>query len=157
MIDDFEAALLEEKKKLCPRLHFNLTKLQRKTLKLLHQNPKFIIFACDKNLDPAIIERKEYIKRVFQDHLLNETTYKPLDESSSQWRLYFLYDQVQAFFKKIRKCVRESRTNLLSTIYEPQAPSCPILHHRKSPKKSMEIPPHCKHFWLTHVLCLEMG
>ena len=108
MIDDFEAALLEEKKKLCPRLHFNLTKLQRKTLKLLHQNPKFIIFACDKNLDPAIIERKEYIKRVFQDHLLNETTYKPLDESSSQWRLYFLYDQVQAFFKKFENVLEKA-------------------------------------------------
>jgi hypothetical protein len=56
----------------------NLTKRQEEILSSLRRAKQFIILPTDKNLGPAIMERSTYITRCFNDHLLNESTYKVL-------------------------------------------------------------------------------
>jgi hypothetical protein len=43
-----------------------------------------MIIKTDKNLGPAIIDRKQYVLRAFQDHLCNEDTYQQLHPSAAQ-------------------------------------------------------------------------
>jgi hypothetical protein len=49
-------------------------------LRLLKDHQDFVVFLTDKNLGPAIIERKEYIRRALKDHLLDQETYKQLTD-----------------------------------------------------------------------------
>ena len=57
------------------RRHFNLSKQQRHTLQRIQQDLRFIVVATDKNLGPAILERDNYIERVYTDHLDCRVTY----------------------------------------------------------------------------------
>jgi hypothetical protein len=43
----------------------------------------FIIFPADKNLGPCILERREYIRRGFSDHLSDQTTYQSLSAAEA--------------------------------------------------------------------------
>ena len=56
----------------------NLLRHQRFALEHLRQQNDFLIVACDKNLGPSIIERDEYIKLAFRDHLSDPNTYQYL-------------------------------------------------------------------------------
>ena len=40
----------------------NLLPHQQRALRILQQQETFLIFPCDKNLGPAIIERHDYLK-----------------------------------------------------------------------------------------------
>jgi hypothetical protein len=44
-------------------------------LQTLRQNEAFIVVPTNKKLGPAIMERAQYIRRIHQDHLSDETTY----------------------------------------------------------------------------------
>jgi hypothetical protein len=78
-INEFTTALSSEfKAKLKSR--DNLLDSQRQSLKWLMDNPELVVFATDKNLGPAITERKTYVERAFIDHLLDKSTYQQLSE-----------------------------------------------------------------------------
>ena len=51
------------------KAQYNLTKLQRRTLKQLKDNQQITILKSDKNLGIAMIKREEYIKAIPQEHL----------------------------------------------------------------------------------------
>ena len=54
----------------------NLLPHQRRTLCWLRQQQDLLVVNCDKNLGPAVIERSEYIKLAFKDHLNDDSTYQ---------------------------------------------------------------------------------
>ena len=56
----------------------NLLPHQERALESLRNQDDFVIMNCDKNLGPAIIERTEYIRLVFRDHLSDQRTYQRL-------------------------------------------------------------------------------
>jgi len=62
----------------------NLLPHQRACLRELRTNPELIICKTDKNLGPAIMDRKRYIELAFRDHLSDRNTYRQLtkDEAS---------------------------------------------------------------------------
>eukprot|EP00957_Ditylum_brightwellii_P105469 8040169-Ditylum_brightwellii.AAC.1 len=54
----------------------NLLPTQLNTLSLLQKNNDLLAVQCDKNLGPAIIETKTYIKKALDDHLHDIKTYR---------------------------------------------------------------------------------
>jgi hypothetical protein len=56
----------------------NLLLHQTKALNYLRNQQDFLVVQCDKNLGPAIIERNEYIKLAFRDHMSDTLTYRRL-------------------------------------------------------------------------------
>jgi hypothetical protein len=71
-----------------PHPKSNLTPRQLELILALQQDKRFIVGATDKNLGPFIIERDVYIKRCFQDHLLNTSTYKRLTDEDAKLMRY---------------------------------------------------------------------
>ena len=101
----------------------NLLPHQHRALRTLQQQQTFLIVPCDKNLEPAIIERHDYLKIAMRDHLSDTTTYKSLttseiDRYSSEIQKYILGWQKK--YKKIDKngtCFSLQRTEIKSTPY----------------------------------------
>jgi hypothetical protein len=52
------------------RVNPNLLMFQRHILTDLRNSKELMIVMTDKNLDPAVIERDVYIRRIFHDHLI---------------------------------------------------------------------------------------
>jgi hypothetical protein len=59
----------------------NLTKFQRRLLQFLRTNDDFIVIPTNKNLGLAILERNQYIRRAFLDHLMDQNTYLQLTKT----------------------------------------------------------------------------
>ena len=49
-------------------------------MQFLKDNDIYIVIQGDKNLGPCIMERELYIYKAFEEHLGNESNYKPLTE-----------------------------------------------------------------------------
>jgi hypothetical protein len=69
------------------RTRSNMLPYQRFLLATLRKSSDFVIFPADKNLGPCIIERERYIKRAFEDHLNDDTTYQRLSEAEANNRI----------------------------------------------------------------------
>ena len=57
----------------------NLPPHLMKALRTIAEDKRFIVCLTDKNLGPAIMERAEYLRRVYEEHLSNEEAYRQLD------------------------------------------------------------------------------
>ncbi len=77
----------------------NLAPWQRSLLRDLRADPTFITIPADKNLGLCIIERDEYIRRVFQDHLLDTDTYQKLTEEEAIAHMETVGRNARAFLK----------------------------------------------------------
>ena len=84
----------------------NLLRHQRFALESLRQQKDFLIAACDKNLGPSIIERDEYIKLAFRDHLSDPNTYQyltPAKVENQRTRIQSLLNFWTAKYHRILK------------------------------------------------------
>ena len=107
--DDLENRLDEFKKQLTKtaienrtrliRPTYNLDKSQYRTLHSLKNNPDIIVLLADKNLGPVTMDRETYIKRVINDHLLDEYTYEQLNEHTALSKLRELNDRLTHLFE----------------------------------------------------------
>jgi len=61
----------------------NLLPHQRACLRSLRTNPELIVCKTDKNLGPAIMDRKRYIALAFRDHLSDKATYRQLTKEEA--------------------------------------------------------------------------
>ncbi|KZS06494.1 Uncharacterized protein APZ42_030036 [Daphnia magna] len=61
----------------------NLLPRQRHLLQFFRHSSRFLVIPSDKNLGPVVLERATYIQRALHDHLLDETTYRRLDEPAA--------------------------------------------------------------------------
>jgi hypothetical protein len=116
-----EAELLAFRNRICslvaknkPTPRSNLNKRQEKLLSSLRRAKQFIIMPTDKNLGPAIMERSTYIKRCFDDHLMNKCTYQELDEHTSRT---MRYNARAAITKAAEKAIRSHSIPLAERNY----------------------------------------
>jgi hypothetical protein len=77
----------------------NLLPYQQYLLYLLRHSLEFIVLPTDKNLGPALLERVEYIRRVFDDHLSDDTTYLQLTKPAAALAISRLYSTIQEFLE----------------------------------------------------------
>jgi hypothetical protein len=99
------------------RVRTNLTPYQRKLLANLRDSDDFIVLPTDKNLGPAIIERSEYTKRAFDDHLNDETTYRRLTSTDATDRINVITKQIQQFIEnEAYSLPRDERTYLTRSL-----------------------------------------
>ena len=75
----------------------NLATFQQHLMKSLQDNPKIIVLETDKNLGPAVMGRRDYIKCIMDEHLGDETTYMKISERHAINRL-----------NAIRKCIMKT-------------------------------------------------
>jgi hypothetical protein len=73
-----------------PRHHQHLTQN-------LPDSKEFVTFPSDKNLGPCIVEYETYIKQVFNNHLLDASTYKELQEDAAKDAVDATLHQIEAF------------------------------------------------------------
>ena len=94
----------------------NLLRHQRFALETLRSQNEFFIVQCDKNLGPAVIEREEYIRLAFRDHLSDANTYRHLDPGTvinTEHRLYGLLD---AWMKRYRQSLSAAERKFITRL-----------------------------------------
>ena len=79
------------------RTRANLLPHQVALLHSLRQSDDFIVFPSDKNLGPVILERDEYIRRVFLDHLYNPSVYELLTPTYAEKLVREIREKLTAF------------------------------------------------------------
>ena len=93
------SSFLSELSKRFKRKQFpsNLLPTQRRLLQTIILSDKLFVIRTDKNLGPAIIERTEYIKRAYLDHLSDKLTYRRLTHAEAHLRIRTVTGMVQRF------------------------------------------------------------
>jgi len=76
---------------------FNLTESQRKTLKELKKSTDIIILPSDKNLGPAILDRKSYITQILNKHILTPS-YQQLSPTEAKQQTEFTKTQLMDLY-----------------------------------------------------------
>lgn len=84
MMSDFQRLVEQEKRKTPRQKHSNMTKHQKDTIIYLKDHPDLIVVLSDKNLGPVIMERVEYERRVWKDHLNDKTTYMEITAEEAE-------------------------------------------------------------------------
>ena len=95
-LNEFESELkkLKQRSMQQPKCS-NLTHQQWAIRNELKRSDKYVTFAADKNLGVALIEREEYERRVWSDHLSDATTYKIIDPRhvrAKEWQMQYKID-----------------------------------------------------------------
>ena len=86
-----------------PKIRRNLPDYQRVALANLQTQDDFLVVQCDKNLGPAIIERNEYIKLAYRDHLNDRSTYQLLTAAEASARARNLKTRIMLWLKTFHK------------------------------------------------------
>jgi hypothetical protein len=81
----------------------NLTPLQLATLNNLRSRNDLVVFNCDKNLGPAIIERSRYIALIKRDHLSDCATYRQLTEFQAFGRMKAIQRILEGFISRLER------------------------------------------------------
>ncbi len=87
---------LFRRRRIPPNLQFH----QRHLLQVLRNHDELIVVKTDKNLGPAIIERRVYVERAFSDHLLDQGTYRRLTTTEASGRIKSIQKIVSKFIKE---------------------------------------------------------
>jgi hypothetical protein len=88
----------------------NLTPLQKNIKKLLRDNRDIVIKPTDKNLGPAAMDSKSYIKQVLEEHLLTNS-YKQLSKEEAKTKIKDLKTQLNAIINNNRDKLTTSELN----------------------------------------------
>jgi hypothetical protein len=75
----------------------NLLLFQRQILNGLRESKDLLIVMTDKHLGPAVIKRDVYTRRVFNDHLLKNDTYRRIEKDEAAQILTTLKMKVGQF------------------------------------------------------------
>ena len=100
------------------RCKSNLLPHQRRALRYLRNQHDFLIIQCDKNLGPAIIERHDYIRMAFRDHLNDSNTYRQLSDSKAQQHAINIRQFLKRWLKKWHRVLTKDERRFLSTNLE---------------------------------------
>jgi hypothetical protein len=77
----------------------NLALSQQSAFFSLRERHDLVIFPCDKNLGPAVMERERYIKSALTEHLSDSTTYRQLTETQAANRVKAIKRIITQFVK----------------------------------------------------------
>jgi len=65
------------------------------------------VFSTDKNLGPAITDRRRYVQLAFLDHLTHRSTYEKLDQSTAEKRLRKMEHQITNWKLKHKQIISD--------------------------------------------------
>lgn len=125
---DFRARVSHFLRQLKPQLSHNrrtsanLSPTQRAILRSLRTSNTHLVLPTDKNLGLAILEREMYIKRCYQDHLLDTDTYKQLTPDEATASLGQLKQNIEHFIKTFHKKIKQSDQTFLTRSLETDDP-----------------------------------
>lgn len=110
LIDDFEVDLKRKRLQFTEKQQnkSNFTRLQRQAIRIIKNHDDFIIFQCDKNLGPAVIERHIYIQRALNDHLNNKNVYQHLTEKEGIQQCKEVETLVIVWYNKYKHLLKAS-------------------------------------------------
>ena len=121
----------------------NLLRHQRFALESLRSQNDFLIAQCDKNLGPAVIEREEYIRLAFRDHLSDASTYRYLDQAAVAYTRHRLFALLRHWLVKyhssLSKAERTFLTRLESACLDPFPYFYLTMKVHKTPLKTRPI------------------
>jgi hypothetical protein len=100
----------------------NLLPIQRLLLCQLRNSDIFVIIPADKNLGPCILEKDTYVRRVFKDHLSDETTYRRLTLADAQKHMGFLKSAILDFIQEFKLKIPKSEQTYLKRSLSVQDP-----------------------------------
>ena len=126
----------------------NLTHLQKSHINLLRANRDFVILNADKNLGPVIMGRDDYIKRVLEEHLMDDKAYENLNEDQA---LTIIDDTRTKAFKLLLKykiyLSKDEFTYLMRSLNKelriPQFYGMPKVHKNKIPVPLRPVVSQC--------------
>jgi hypothetical protein len=91
----------------------NLLLHQKKALNYLRNQQDFLVVQCDKNLGPAIIERDEYIKMAFRDHLNDTLTYRRLSPIDATIYARYIRTTFKSWIEKYKRVLTKNEAKFL--------------------------------------------
>ena len=86
----------------------NLLPHQKRLLQTLQQRQDLIVIQCDKNLGPALIERQQYIRLIYRDHLNDTNTYQYMSIHEAKGYIDRIAYLLRRFIKTHRKSIGRS-------------------------------------------------
>ena len=93
----------------------NLLPHHRAALRYLQAHPELVIIQCDMNLGPAVIEREEYIKLAYRDHLNDTDTYQFLTPFEAQMKFGQIRMAIQNWINKYAATVSPQCKHYMKT------------------------------------------
>jgi len=70
---------------------------QEAALRWLQLHPEIVVFNADKNLGPCIMEREEYLRYAWKDHLSDANTYQRLSQEEADTLIRSVRSQIATF------------------------------------------------------------
>jgi hypothetical protein len=77
----------------------NLLPYQQYLLYTLRHSQDFNVLPTDKNLGPALLERETYIRRAYDDHLFDDSTYKQFTKTNVKLAISSVSSSIQEFLE----------------------------------------------------------
>ena len=93
--------------------HANLLPNQKAALQWLTEHPEVMVWSADKNLGTCVIEREEYIRLAFRDHLSDSKTYRKLTETESKARCKYIRTLIDSFITTFEKRIGAENTDFI--------------------------------------------
>ena len=125
------------------KIRSNLLPHQRYALMSLRNRPDLLVVQCDKNLGPAVIERSQYIRMAFRDHLQDATTYRCLSPESALEYKTLLEDKLREWLANHKAVISKNEMRFLKNLASKCADPFPYFYLtmkvHKSPLKSRPI------------------
>ena len=112
--------MISASKNLSKKAQYNLTKLQRRTLRQLKDNQQIIILNSDKNLGIASIKRDEYIKAILQEHLTKNDIYKNLTKQEAQSFMSLAESEIKMAIRENRDTIPESDARYFNRSFQKE-------------------------------------
>jgi hypothetical protein len=109
--DFFKAMKKEFKKRKCSS---NLLPQQRHVMQTLKESTALVVFPTDKNLGPAITERRRYVKLAFTDHLNDRSTYQRLTKASAEGKTEKIAKMVTSWIRKNKDVLPKKEKTFLT-------------------------------------------
>lgn len=86
----------------------NMSRAQWSLMKLLKKNDDFMAIPTDKNLGTALIERSYYNKRLWSDHLSDQSTYREVPKCKLAATKTLIQYKLGSLFTRLHKVVPEN-------------------------------------------------
>ena len=102
----------------------NLLRHQSTLLQAIRHSPNHIVFPADKNLGPAIVERRMYITKAFDEHLSNPAAYQQLTKQEAQQKILSIKTHYRWFRMQYHSIFSDQENKFLNANCDPEDPYC---------------------------------
>jgi hypothetical protein len=102
----------------------NLLPYQQYLLYTLRHSQDFIVLPTDKNLGPALLERETYIRRAYNDHLFDDSTYKQFTKTNVELAISSVSSSIQEFLETYSSSLSDRDAQFIQRSLTVEEPLC---------------------------------